>query len=296
MKHWHIINTLIISIFFTFIIITISYWYDCHHLFLNIWSFLLLNFTTYQLCVIVTWCLNTIWFWTLNSVLIWVDYNNPERWIKYKIQDGTNIPLNMNDFWKVIRIVLLNQFYALLFNFIAYSFSSYFIHTGKLPSFNHLIYELFFFMVIEEIFFYYGHRLLHSKLFYGAIHKIHHEWTSPIGVVAIYCHPIEHIMTNIFPVLLGPLIMKSHIAVIWLWSSIAIFNAILTHSGYHLPWMLSPEAHDYHHKIFTEIYGIFGILDYLHGTDKRFRKSPHYKLDKIYYDDSYTRERILIKN
>ena len=300
-SNWHIINTLLISsstIIITllcfsnsFYYYTLNHWYACYYLFLSVWSLFHVNFTPYQLCIL-TWYINTVWFWMINSVLIWADYNNPEQWVKYKIQEGTNIPLDMNKFWHVIRIVLVNQFYALIFYLIAYYFTSEFVHAEKLPTFNRLIYELLFIILIEEIFFYYGHRLLHTRFFYKRFHKVHHEWTSSIGVVSIYCHPVEHIMTNIFPVILGPLLMQSHIMVIWLWSSLATFNAVLTHSGYHLPWMSSPEAHDYHHKTFTEIYGVFGILDYLHGTDKRFRNSKHYDLHKIYYTDSYAQERI----
>jgi methylsterol monooxygenase len=28
---------------------------------------------------------------------------------------------------------------------------------------------------------------------YGRFHKIHHEWKAPIGLAAVYFHPIEHI-------------------------------------------------------------------------------------------------------
>ncbi|PIO72857.1 hypothetical protein TELCIR_05189 [Teladorsagia circumcincta] len=27
----------------------------------------------------------------------------------------------------------------------------------------------------------------------------------------------------------------------------------------------SPEAHDYHHKVFNECFGVLGILDYIYG-------------------------------
>ena len=28
---------------------------------------------------------------------------------------------------------------------------------------------------------------------YAAVHKLHHTWTAPISIVAIYCHPFEHL-------------------------------------------------------------------------------------------------------
>lgn len=75
----------------------------------------------------------------------------------------------------------------------------------------------------------------------------------------------------------GPLIMSSHVAVMGLWFTLAVVNTVTVHSGYHFPGLVSPESHDFHHQKFTECYGVLGILDYLHGTDRLFRASPAYK-------------------
>lgn len=42
-------------------------------------------------------------------------------------------------------------------------------------------------------------RFLHHRRLYKYIHKKHHEWTAPIAVTAIYCHPLEHLLSNILP-------------------------------------------------------------------------------------------------
>lgn len=41
-----------------------------------------------------------------------------------------------------------------------------------------------------------SHRLIHHPLLYKHIHKKHHEWTAPVGIVSIYAHPIEHVVSS----------------------------------------------------------------------------------------------------
>eukprot|EP00116_Pleurobrachia_bachei_P007535 sb/3467797/ len=52
--------------------------------------------------------------------------------------------------------------------------------------------------------------------------------------------------------------------------ALVIFSTTLAHGGYHVPFLFSPEAHDYHHKTFNCWFGTVGILDKLHKTDKPF--------------------------
>lgn len=40
-------------------------------------------------------------------------------------------------------------------------------------------------------------RLLHQPLLYKKTHKKHHEWTAPIGLVAIYADPVEHTVNTV---------------------------------------------------------------------------------------------------
>lgn len=90
-------------------------------------------------------------------------------------------------------------------------------------------------------------RLLHHPALYKEIHKLHHEWTAPVGVVSIYAHPIEHVLANLVPAVAGPLLMGAHVAMLWLWLGIVIVTTVIHHSGYHFPFMSSPEFHDFHH-------------------------------------------------
>jgi methylsterol monooxygenase len=141
------------------------------------------------------------------------------------------------------------------------------------------------FLVILEIFFYYSHRLFHHPLLYSKVHKIHHQWTVPISISSVYCHPLEQLICNLWPIVAGPVLLGdlcgNHILSAWLWIIFTLTSTTVMHSGYHFPFMLSPQAHDFHHRRFNENYGSLGILDYIHGTSVEFRKSPYYKYHRI---------------
>ncbi|KAI9220931.1 hypothetical protein BC828DRAFT_405383 [Blastocladiella britannica] len=127
---------------------------------------------------------------------------------------------------------------------------------------------------IEEALFYSSHRLFHYGWLYQSFHKIHHQFVAPIGLAATYAHPLEHILSNLSPVLLGPALFGMHPFSVYVWLSFAITTTIHTHSGYELYGWPSARKHDYHHYAFIYQFGVTGFVDTLFGTDggDRFRR------------------------
>jgi len=50
-------------------------------------------------------------------------------------------------------------------------------------------------------------------------------------------------------------------------------SSYFVRSGYHLPFLHSPQFHDFHHLKFVECYGAAGFLDDFHNTRTRFDNS-----------------------
>lgn len=220
-------------------------------------------------------------FWLANCFFLFIDLTgSPSFLLNYKVQPDKNTPLSLSDLKKIAKRVLFNQIIVGL----PVSFLSFYVMkwrgcatNGGLPTFQWVLLEITVFSLIEELGFYYSHRLLHHPSIYKHIHKIHHEWTAPVGLVAVYAHPIEHIMSNMLPPIVGPIVMGSHLATAWLWFALVLVSTTIAHSGYHFPFLPSPEAHDFHHLKFNQNYGVLGFLDRLHGTDNLFRASAAYQ-------------------
>ena len=85
----------------------------------------------------------------------------------------------------------------------------------KLPSLLRIIATLLIWHVLFDTWFYWAHRLFHTKFLYKRIHKQHHKFMTPIGIAAVYAHPIEDLFVNLGSTFIGPVVLPSHF-VVWL--------------------------------------------------------------------------------
>ncbi|TWW75085.1 fatty acid hydroxylase domain-containing protein 2 [Takifugu flavidus] len=228
-----------------------------------------------------TMLLPSLTFWGLNALLLVVDTTGKPSFItRYRIQLDKNNPVDPAKLRQALKCVTLNQLFISgpivvgVYHLMSLRGTPC---SPELPTFHRALMELAFFSILEEIMFYYSHRLFHQPNLYKRFHKQHHEWTAPIGVVATYAHPLEHVLSNLLPVVIGPVILGSHVSTTSMWYCVALISTTISHCGYHLPFLPSPEFHDFHHLRFNQCYGVFGVLDRLHGTDDKFRQSKQYE-------------------
>ncbi len=218
-------------------------------------------------------------YWALGGLFFLLDLTRKPAFLyRYKIQPQSS-QVNSASVRRLLKQVLLNQALTVLFTFALSSVRWSTPPQQSIPSLSRLVLEFTCFLLVEEVCFYYSHRLLHHPSLYRHIHKRHHEWQTPIAVTALYCHPLEHLLSNYLPVVLGPALLSSHTLTILLWTAVVISSTLSDHSGYYFPWMISsPMFHDYHHLQFGNNFGVIGLLDWLHGTDRAFRQSKYSRL------------------
>lgn len=147
------------------------------------------------------------------------------------------------------------------------------------------------FFVFEDFYHYWMHRALHHGIWYKKIHKVHHEYQAPFGLVAEYAHPLETMILGVGtiggPILYVMATGDLHIVTVLVWIAARLIQTIDAHSGYDFPWSLhnllpfwgGSDHHDYHHYAFVGNYSSsFRWWDTWFGTDSGYEKWKAKKL------------------
>eukprot|EP00039_Didymoeca_costata_P016828 m.306817 g.306817 ORF g.306817 m.306817 type:complete len:275 (+) comp16457_c0_seq16:240-1064(+) len=221
-------------------------------------------------------------FWLAVGYFFLIDRS--KRFRKYKIQSKDPSPQLVKS---CLEEVILNSIIIkpLALWFVGYPLIKWCglsMSVSDLPSFLTVAWQMIFCVAVDDTWFYWGHRLLHTKWLYRAIHKKHHKFTQPVGISTVFANPIEDIFANTLSTVLGALLLKSHVVILWMSMVLKIWQSVDAHSGYDLPFPLSPfstlygmdcsPAHNFHHSHNIGNYGgYFTFWDHVCGTNKAYQ-------------------------
>ena len=194
-------------------------------------------------------------FWLASTFCFLLDYFVPQLRVN---AHQINRSIVLQNYKKMTPLVLFNLF-------AAYPFFQYvepnFIQKYEPNTFHPLI-NMFLWVITTDFVFYTIHRALHTKYLYF-IHRIHHTFNYTYGMGAIYAHPIELYLGNLFPVAAPMVIFRipyRQCDIIVFFAT--MFTIIVSHGGYR---MELSHGHLYHHLKYKCNYGLLK-MDRLLGT------------------------------
>jgi len=137
------------------------------------------------------------------------------------------------------------------------------------------LWEFTVILLFHDMSFYLLHYVLHSSYMYRHYHSLHHEIRYTFSVASEYSHPVEFSL-SVTTVLVGPLILQSHIFTMYLYMVLQMAETTLAHCGYQLipsNCLLDSREHAYHHSHIQSMYGSwFTLVDKLFKTDIQYKQ------------------------
>eukprot|EP00124_Ichthyophonus_hoferi_P005108 Ihof_evm3s668 gene=Ihof_evmTU3s668 len=242
------------------------------------WQYMIDNYDEFTITSLFTFVVHEVIYFTWS--LPWFIIDCIPYFHKYKIQPTK---VNSGDkVWHCFKSLMFNHCFVqlpmmFLFHLVVHRLG--FSIALPLPSWQTIAWQVCVFYVIEDFYFYCIHRLLHHRLLYKHIHKVHHEYTHPFSITAEYAHPVETVFLGLGTIL-GPLFFARHLLTLWVWLLFRLGETVEDHSGYDLPFNptnLIPfwggsVHHDHHHKVFDGNYAsVFTFWDWVFGTDLKFQ-------------------------
>ena len=203
--------------------------------------------------------------------LPWPWYDDPERWQKLVYKSIAVLIFNAN-VMPVAVFLILDHLQLLEPHSLAIE---------DLPDAATLALTITFFMIMEDFTFYWAHRFLHWRVIYPYIHKMHHTYSTTVGIAAEYAHPVEFLLGNMLPSSAGAIILgpNVHLLTVLAWYVVRFGETLDGHCGYEFSWSPfrlipfsgSAEYHDFHHSANVGNYGsFFSIWDSVFGTNSAF--------------------------
>lgn len=213
--------------------------------------------------------------WTL---LAWFD---PE-WAKpFKVQQK---PFQVQSYFKEnMRLIFVNTSVVLTIMIILWPILRLSgIHAGEAPPWYEYVWQIAVFIVLDDFLYYWFHRGMHeNKWLLKNVHSVHHHIRNPAAIAGNYFHWIELLLTAGLA-LVGPILLQSHIYIVYAWFIFRQWEAADGHTGYRFRWNpieLVPfyhgaPFHDAHHETYKGNYaGFLPVWDKVFKTESQVSKS-----------------------
>jgi sterol desaturase/sphingolipid hydroxylase (fatty acid hydroxylase superfamily) len=220
--------------------------------------------------------------WTL---LAWLD----PKWAQpYKIQQK---PFQVAKyFWPNLARITINSLMMLLVLVLAWPVLRFAnIGTGPVPAWYVFVFQIIFFLILDDFLFYWMHRYMHeNKWMLRHVHSVHHRIKNTCALDGNYFHWLEFVMIGSLA-MVGPILIGCHLYVLYVWIIIRNIEAADGHAGYDFPWNPlrflplydGPVYHDFHHARFKGNYaGALHYVDQFYGT--YIKDYLDYKKNHIY--------------
>jgi len=143
-------------------------------------------------------------------------------------------------------------------------------------NFGIMLGQVFAMFLIDDLYFYFYHRLLHkNKFLYKNIHYIHHRASKPFPSDYLYEHPLEWMLGLLGPFIAILVLGGVAFPALILFLIIRTLHELDIHSGIasfykKIPFAGTNEHHALHHKVYDIHYAsVFSLWDKVFKTDKR---------------------------
>jgi sterol desaturase/sphingolipid hydroxylase (fatty acid hydroxylase superfamily) len=132
-------------------------------------------------------------------------------------------------------------------------------------------------ILVHDAYFYWTHRLMHTRALFRTFHAVHHLSTNPTPWTAYAFHPLESVVQALGVVLIL-FIMPSHPLALILFQTVSTAINVYGHLGYEIyprgtaghwlgRWINTSVAHNFHHETARHNYGFYFLFwDRLMGT------------------------------
>ena len=210
------------------------------------------------------------------SFVIYLLFRNQN--LKYKI---LSIPYRWRDVRREIKYSISSLFVFTVLFFVlrwlmVHEYTTVYYDKDKHGmAYNYL--SVLLVVLIHDTYFYWTHRLMHTRWLMRHVHSVHHRSHDPTIWAAYAFHPIEAVINfSVFFVLVFT--VPIHISVFFLFFLVDVSNNLLGHCGFEIfpknftkhwlgKWFTTPTHHHMHHKFGSGNYALyFTWLDYFFDT------------------------------